>query len=167
MIPNPPKTFARPDLEAAGFIGWASWHELLEGGFDGIPNGPACYVVFRVSTEFPEFIDESCGGHFKGKNPTVTTATLTDNWINRANVVYVGKANNARRRIREFALFGTGKPVGHRGGRFIWQLPDSTSLLVAWHPIDWEESARAYERRLLEAFALANSGTRPFANLSG
>jgi hypothetical protein len=63
--------------------------------------------------------------------------------------------------------FGDGEPLGHRGGRLIWQLADADTLLVAWHAITWDEAARDFERRLLAAFAEQHDGRRPFANLTG
>lgn len=92
-------------------------------------------------------------------SPTSTTAT--------PQVVYIGKADVLRRRLTQFGQFGAGEPVGHRGGRLIWQLADAGDLLVAWHEITWGEAARDYERRLLAAFAEQRSGRRPFANLTG
>ena len=70
-------------------------------------------------------------------------------------------------RLRQYARFGAGAPVGHWGGRYIWQLADSSELLVAWHVISWYEIARDYERRLLKRFAELHDGRRPFANLTG
>ena len=64
-------------------------------------------------------------------------------------------------------LIGAGEPVGHWGGRLIWQLADSGGLCVAWHTISWSEDARAYEKRLLAQFAARYRGVRPFANLTG
>lgn len=82
-------------------------------------------------------------------------------------VVYIGKADVADRRLRQFARFGAGEKIGHWGGRYIWQLLDSDQLLVAWHAISWAELARDYEKRLLAHFAGLHGGVRPFANLTG
>jgi hypothetical protein len=88
-------------------------------------------------------------------------------WVSGAHVIYVGKADVASRRLVEFAKFGAGAPIGHWGGRYIWQLADSSESLIAWHPISWEESARDHEKRLLAWFRDLHGGERPFANLTG
>jgi hypothetical protein len=114
-----------------------------------VPAAPAAYVVYRSSEDGPVFLDRNSGGHFKGKDPTVPIAVLSAAWVTDSPVVYIGKADVACRRLKQFARFGVGEPVGHWGGRYIWQLASSADLLVAWHPISWGEPAREYEKRLL------------------
>jgi hypothetical protein len=157
----------RSDLAAAGFMGWRTWDELRGSHLRDVPGGPAVYVVYRTSITDPTFLATNPGGRFKDRDPTVAVETLTGKWVAGAHVVYIGKADQAQRRLREFSRFGAGEPVGHWGGRYIWQLADSDELLVAWHPITWEEAAREYEVRLLRRFANVHDGRRPFANLTG
>jgi excinuclease UvrABC nuclease subunit len=76
-------------------------------------------------------------------------------------VLYIGKADALRRRVRQYMAFGAGRPVGHWGGRLIWQLADSDALLVAWR--ETAEPLRV-EAELLNAFADV-FGSLPFANL--
>jgi hypothetical protein len=45
---------------------------------------------------------------------------------------YIGKADQLRLRLTQYADFGGGKPVGHWGGCLIWQLPTIDRLLLAW-----------------------------------
>lgn len=78
-----------------------------------------------------------------------------------AETLYLGKTNSLRRRIGEYADYGRGKPVGHRGGRLIWQLRDHRDLLVAWM-IDDDPEGR--EAELVSQFVAA-CGTLPFTNL--
>jgi hypothetical protein len=165
--PTLPRSFSRHDLEAAGFVGWRTWDELRRTGLSEVPAAAASYVVYRPSGLGVQFRARTPGGHFKGEDPTVPTGRLTSKWVSAAHVVYIGKADQARLRLTQFARFGAGERVGHWGGRYIWQLVDSAELLVAWHPISWSESAREYEKRLLEAFARLHGGARPFANLTG
>lgn len=162
-----PASFRRSDLVSAGFTGWRTWEQLRRSDFAEVPAAPAAYVVARASADSPTFLDASPGGWHKGKDPTVPVGTLVEKWVTGAEVVYIGKANVANRRLRQFARFGGGHRVGHWGGRYIWQLADSGALVVAWHAICWQESAREYEKRLLARFAETHGGMRPFANLVG
>jgi hypothetical protein len=165
--PPLPRSFSRTALESAGFVGWATWPKLRRTDYSPIPALPGAYVVYRPSAGSPTFVHPSPAGWFKGEDPTVPESRLRDEWVDGARVVYIGKADVLRRRLTQFGRFGAGEPVGHRGGRLIWQLADADELLVAWHEITWAEAARDYERRLLSAFAGQHDGRRPFANLTG
>jgi hypothetical protein len=85
---------------------------------------------------------------------------LEAKWVPGAHTVNVGQADVANRRLKQFARFGVGEPIGHWGGRYIWQLADSDELLVAWHPISWQEVAREYEKRLLARLGELDDGRR-------
>jgi hypothetical protein len=164
-LPPLPKSFERRGLEAVGFIGWRTWDKFRSNNGD-VPNGRSVYVVLRESTGLPRFKPVNPGGHFKGQDPTVPVAILKDAWVPGASVLYIGKANDTRVRLRTYASYGAGNPkAAHRGGRYIWQLADASKLLVAWHPISWDESARDYEKRLMAHFGARHHGRRPFANL--
>jgi hypothetical protein len=167
QIPSLSESFLRADLESAGFVGWVTWDELRAEALAGAPHAPAAYVVCRPSASEPVFLSTNPAGRFKGKDPTVPVDVLQAKWVPGAEVVYIGKADDAGRRLKQFARFGAGEPVGHWGGRYIWQLADSSELLVAWHAISWKELARDYEKRLLARFADLHEGARPFANLTG
>jgi hypothetical protein len=51
----------------------------------------------------------------------------------------------------------------HSGGRRIWQLTDSSKLLVAWRITDESEVPHDVERTLIKQFH-EHHGVRPFAN---
>ena len=87
-----------------------------------------------------------------------------------ARIVYIGKANlgrtsrrGLRKRLDEFRRYGAGSPIGHSGGRRIWQLADHDELLVAWRVTD-DCDARPLERELIAEFR-AQYGARPYANM--
>jgi hypothetical protein len=132
-----------------------------------VTGSPAAYVVYRTDDAAPAFLPANPGGRFKATDPSAPLPALSIKWVAGAHVVYIGKADVADRRLRQFARFGDGEPVGHWGGRYIWQLADSAELLVAWHTISWAEPARDYEKRLLARFSELFGGRRPFANLTG
>ena len=108
------------------------------------------------------FAERSCGGWFKGKDPTVPREALIANWVDGAEVVYIGKADQLKRRLTELADFGAGKPIGHWGGRLIWQLPNIGALLVAWKETPGRVPVEV-EAELIEQFRLTY-GKPPFAN---
>ncbi len=156
-------------LRAAGFSGFRTAAELLSTKLAEVPQAPGVYLAVRTSRNEPKFAERSCGGHFKG-DPTVPCSVLEANWIRGAIVVYIGKAGGGtsketlRKRLRACLRFGRGSAIGHRGGRYVWQLEDSADLLYCWRPIH-DEDARLVEARLIQRFVKAYGG-RPFANLT-
>jgi hypothetical protein len=151
--------FNRASLEAEGFSGWLTFAEARASG--AIPVTGGVYVVSYAGRAPVAFLPENQGGRFKGKAPTVPASALVANWID-AEVVYIGKADQLRRRIRQFADFGAGKPIGHWGGRLIWQLAEPDQLRIAWKetpdrvPVEVEAEILGMFRR--------EHGKPPFAN---
>jgi hypothetical protein len=121
-------------LEPQGFSGWVPLDQMKAE--DKVPQTGGVYVVVRVRTEPPEFVAASIGGWFKGNDPTVTSDALVANWVDDAEVVYIGRADQLRRRLRQFAECGAGKPIGHWGGRLIgsWSTAKHCSSPRARHP---------------------------------
>lgn len=154
---------ATEELKAAGFKGFIPVSELREGGSKMIPDVPGVYMVLRVFEGAPEFLETGSGGHFKGKDPNVPVAELAANWVDGTPVVYIGKATSLRKRISQYIRFGQGKPVGHWGGRYIWQLADASQLLFCWKEVDGDPEA--VETEMINAFRDCY-GCRPFANLA-
>jgi len=162
-----PQDFARSSLEEVGYVGWQIWGQLRSTQLAEVPRAPGCYVVYRPDTDDPVFLPANPGGRFKGKDPTISLERMTAEWVPGANVVYIGKADDLRTRLKAYARFGAGDPVAHWGGRLIWQLTDSDELLVAWCPITTTQPARDREKLLLARFAERHGGRRPLANLTG
>jgi len=156
-------------LIEAGFTGFVRFRELPTSQ---VPTDPGVYVVIRVAATDPEFLQKSPAGWFKGKDPSVPVATLEAAWVPGSPVVYLGKANGGatgrrglRKRLDEYRRHGAGEPVGHWGGRYIWQLADSEELVVGWKPTA-DTDARALERHMIAEFS-SDHAKRPFANLTG
>ncbi|MET4060149.1 hypothetical protein ABIB35_001694 [Arthrobacter sp. UYP6] len=162
-----PDLFSEADLKGRGFEGFRRFAEL---DLSEVPRSPGVYAVFRDSNSFHGVLDSSVGGWFKQKTPTGDPSILRSLLTCDAATLYLGKADagsrgtrGLRKRIGEFVRFGNGEPVGHWGGRYIWQLSNSQDLRIAWLPVIGK-SATDVESELLEEFFQAHS-MLPFANL--
>jgi len=153
--------FSIDGWRAAAFAGFVP---LLTLDVSRVPAEGGVYAVLRGGPEPPTFTAISSGGHFKGKNPAVGTDVIAAKWVDGVHTVYVGKATNLRKRLGQFRDFGRGRAIGHWGGRYLWQLADSSELVVCW-TVTIDEPRDA-ERTLLREFATIH-GRRPFANLIG
>ena len=149
------------DLKAAGFQGFIPVSELQSGKIVSVPEEPGIYMVVIPEGFIPVFLPVGTGGHFKEKDPNVRTGILESSWVMDTCVIYIGKAGGKTKYVR----FGAGDPVGHWGGRYIWQLKDSGRLLVCWRPSASGEDARLIESSLISGFKDMYGGQRPFANL--
>lgn len=154
----------RPELEERGFEGFVTVKELRESGVE-VPETPGVYIVLRESEGHPRFQATNPGGRFKGKDPTVKHPILEASWLEGAQVIYIGLGRRLRNRIRQLLQFGEGKPVGHWGGRFIWQLEGSEDFRVAWLESP-NQPPRAAELETLDWFRRVHDGFPPFANIA-
>ncbi|MCQ2343720.1 MAG: hypothetical protein MJ002_02210 [Paludibacteraceae bacterium] len=159
------------------------FEEYKKQGFDGfktiaelkrndtcIPKQGGVYLVLRGTLEAPKFLETGTGGFFKDENPNVPLDELQRNWVEGADIVYIGKAGSKdgsatlQSRLRQLISFGCGNKVGHRGGRYLWQLEDSNDLIVCWLSLI-DKEPRDVEKELIQSFKIQHSGMRPFANL--
>jgi len=154
---------------------------LKEGGFSGfrtlgsveimrIPQGTGLFAVLRPDGFEPRFLKKSAAGIFKKKDPSLPEPALAAEWVDSADILYLGKAGpgskgnrGLRRQIQEFLDFGKGKPPGHWDGRLVWQLANPEALVIAWKELPAAElntSEARYHQEFVEAY-----GRLPFANL--
>ena len=155
-------------IRKAGLTGFKTMRELFADN-SAIPKMKGVYLVINP-TRKEEFLSTGTGGYFKGKDPNVSLDKLKSNWVDDTLVVYIGKAGSEtgratlNSRLKQYFSFGQGNNVGHKGGRFIWQLKNSADLVVCWKPLP-NDDPRTIERELIESFKQQNNGRRPFANL--
>lgn len=158
--PRAPLAFDREALEAEGFMGFVSVGSLRDGCRE-VPESAGVYVVVRFGDAPMSFLAESVGGRFKDRDPSLDVARLENEWVDGAEVLYIGSAGSLRRRIDQLVRFGRGEPIGHWGGRAPWQLADHEELAVAWQTAD---DPVGREAALLAEFR-ERFGRLPFANL--
>ena len=154
-------------LKQDGFTGFRPLQDL---DINRIPQKPGIFAVLRPEGFLPQFLARSTAGIFKKKNPSLKTEALDAEWVDGADVLFVGKAGpgskgnrGLRRQIQEFVDFGEGKPPGHWDGRLIWQLAVPGSLIIAWKELPVEQ-LNAAEARYHAAF-VEEYGRLPYANL--
>ena len=156
------------ELEEQGFEGFNTVGELRNAVTD-IPVDKGVYLVLYLKKTAPEFLTVSSGGWFKGNDPSINVAVLEEKWVPDTPLVYIGQAGGGtsratlRSRIRQLLDFGNGKAVGHKGGRYLWQIKDSKDLVLCWKGTP-EDDPRQVEYDLLRVF-VAKYGVLPFANL--
>jgi hypothetical protein len=151
----------RSVLEARGFEGFLTTRELSAGRLKDVPSSPGIYVVISAAAGQPSFLASSIGGRFKGKDPTVAESALVTRWVAATDVLYIGKADQLKRRIAQLCRYAAGEPVGHWGGRYLWQVVGCENFSIAWLP---GEDPFEGERRLIEEFK-EEFGCLPFANI--
>lgn len=156
-------------LRQVAFEGFLTIAALMESLMI-IPRQQGVYVVLYTGLAHPKFLEKGTGGFFKDKDPNVSIAELEANWIDGADIVYIGKAGGPsssatlQSRLTQYLKFGMGKKIGHWGGRYIWQISNSNDLVVCWKSND--ENPREVEADMITRFKAEHQGRRPFANLS-
>lgn len=157
--------FTRAHLGERGFEGFERFADLPTAQVSG---SSGVYVVLRESDDVPSFLPSSPAGRFKGRDPSVAPETLAAAWVARERLLYIGRAapgpsgrRGLSKRLDEYRRHGAGEPVGHWGGRYIWQLADHEDLLVAWKT---DDDPTVAEADLLDEF-IEDHGRPPFANL--
>lgn len=155
-------------LKQGGFLGFKTKAELFIDS-SCIPKTSGIYIVLFLGKDEPSFLEVGCGGFFNGRNPNVSISELRSKWVFSTPVIYIGKAGGQNSkatlnsRLKQYFAFGQGKPVGHYGGRYIWQLENSKELVVCWKATP-DKDPREIEAGLISQF-VTEFGKRAFANL--
>jgi len=158
-----------PSIRNSGFVGFKTIEQLWNDS-SCLPNEKGVYVVINPHCSKKQFLAKGVGGFFKGKNPNISLEELTSHWIEDCHILYIGQAGGngssatLKKRLKQYLDFGKGKPVGHYGGRLIWQLLHHKDLLVAWKNTKFT-NPREEERAVIRDFH-NNYGRLPFANLT-
>lgn len=157
------EAYSREWLEAQGFVGFTPLSTVTH---EELPAGPGIYAIVRTASENPVFLETNPAGRFKGRDPTIPVEDLRKRWVAGTTVVYIGKARSLRWRLTAYRRHGAGEPVGHWGGRYVWQIEGAAELLVAWKALPAGSDPRTLERQMIVDFK-KRFGRRPFGNIVG
>ena len=162
------------ELRQEGFVGFKTVAELFSSNMH-VPTQRGVYLVLYPYKDCPKFLTKGTAGFFKGQDPNVEINQLEVKWVYNTVVLYVGQAGGFRsgissnqtlnKRIRSLLKFGNGFNIGHYGGRYIWQIKNSTDLVIAWKPLLGSDPKQV-ESEILKSF-IEIYGRRPYANLQG
>ena len=132
-----------------------------------LPSEPGIYVVYFKVIRRLHFVDQSDTAIYaepadpmllKRKWQRIYQKTMTD-------IIYIGKGNNIRRRLRELVRFGAGLADNHKGGQWMWQIKEILTARVLIQACNPEKQA-GFENYLLNRFKREH-GEYPLANSSG
>lgn len=154
------KAFALGELlQRAGSSARAGWTDL--------PDNPGIYVVYWPSDE-PLTFQGSAGLAISAQ--TANPLALQEKWKRISShaptdIIYIGKGDNLRKRVRALARFGVGKAVNHHGGEWMWQVRGIENGRVLVQTCSAGKQV-AFEGWLLERFAEQHREW-PLANRKG
>ncbi len=129
-----------------------------------LPDCPGVYAVclsdwttrsFTADTHLARYATPVDPCQLCDKRNRILAAGFTD-------ILYIGKASNLRKRIRQLARFGVGRDKNHKGGEWLWQLEGIEKAQLRMWCCPRGEPERI-ERKLLEQFKAVH-GDWPLAN---
>ncbi len=156
-------------LETDGYTGFLTVGQLHRSGCFEVPEERGLYVALARSEAPHGFLSQSTAPVWRGLDPTLPVEALTARWVEGACLLYVGRApgpgvrTRLRQRIKRLLRFGHGSVVAHWDGRLLWQLRESSRLVIAWRVCNELEDPARLEVDLLARFE-RTYGALPFAN---
>lgn len=134
-------------------------NNLMEAkGRKQIPKEPGLYVVDTPHSDFVLIISSnSCAPVAKLYLVAELEKKLEGSDKSR---IYIGKAQNLRKRIACLIRYGQGKTTSHSGGKAIWQITNVRELLLGWAIC---QNPREIEKEMLIAYR-NKFGYYPMAN---
>jgi hypothetical protein len=167
------------EVQNQGFTGFITITDLQTGqdAYEQIPKEAGVYLILRLAQTEPEFLSVNLSRmHNKHKNKpdlhSYPVQALRDKYakVKGSIVVYIGKAGGKKSdatiysRLKAYMQAGliTVGSSSHSGGRGIWQLKDSSNLLVCWK-VTHKDEAEELEKNLLKQF-IGFYASLPLAN---
>lgn len=158
------------DIKSFGFFGFEEIQSLMNNNCTNFPSRKGIYLVL-TDEKNPEFHSESVGGYFKGKNPTVDISKLSQKWVNKSVVVYIGQAGGGTSketlndRSKIYVSLGKVNPGGYWGGRYFWRQKNKRRLKICLKS-NSDDDPEQVEKSLIKQFKIRFC-TKHFANING
>ena len=141
--------------------------ELHENGYKDIPTMGGVYIVKAPENFSVEITNNTTAiKNHEGKNLLYNKEFLEEKYskVIDKSILYYGKATNLRNRISALVKYGYNECKNHRGGKALWQLKNSSKLIIEYYICDDSRNPREEEKRLIQEYKNKNNNNRPFAN---
>ena len=145
-------------LKRCSLHGRTDWNDL--------PGGSGVYIVYLPDTA-PDF-QESTGDAIHAEPCSVFELTRKWESINKdclTDIIYVGKGDDVKKRVRTLIRFGVGKARNHKGGEWLWQIKNIELAYIRIITCPQGKQA-AFEKWVLDSF-YSEHGNWPLANREG
>lgn len=148
---------------SAGFAGFLTVDECMKNGLpsDDPTSSSGVYILCAPEGFVPKFIPPSEARAAGNVYFPWQVDRLAEKWVEDAEVLYIGKSTQIRRRLRQLIRHAQGRSVNHTGGEIVWQLRGFERLIICWRQA---KRPRKVERSLIRAFKNSQEGQLPFAN---
>ena len=151
------------DARAAGFTGFLTVGECIENGLpSGEPSSQSgVYLLCLPASIKTEFIPPDEARATGNVCFPCSTNYLEEKWVDGAETLYIGKATQLRRRLRQLLRHAQARAVNHTGGEIVWQIRGYERILICW---SLAPNPRELEKSLIQGFKQSKQGRFPFAN---
>lgn len=132
-----------------------------------LPSKPGVYIVAWAGREPLKF---GSGTGAAAAADAADPRWLGSKWSQiqqdaASDIIYIGKGDSLRKRVRDLARFGAGRARNHKGGEWMWQVQGVESAVLFMHTCP-DGMQVAFENWLLVSFFDAH-GAYPLANRKG
>ncbi len=136
-------------------------------GWQDLPDEPGIYVVLFATNQPLHFVPRSTTVLYA--DPT-SCEELQSKWTRicqkaPTDIIYIGKGDSIRKRVRILARFGVGRAGNHHGGEWMWQVQEIAEARVVIQTCPAGKQV-GFENWLLKRF-YEEHGDYPLANRAG
>lgn len=126
--------FHRKDLAGRGFLGFVP---LVDLDSKALPREAGVYAVLREMGRATGVPGGESRWSLQGEGSHRRNVRAGVDVVRRCPLLYIGKASKTattdlRRRLTDFRDYARGRPVGHQGGRYNWQVVGASQFIVCW-----------------------------------